>query len=47
MGKKLQNVIHFAQKEGYLHVKEDLIGDLSNINELDSDNKHNTPNLPI
>ncbi len=36
MGKKLQNVIHFAQKEGYLHFKEDLIGDLSNINDFNS-----------
>ena len=33
MGKKLQNAIHFAAKEGYLKFSKDLLGDLSNIND--------------
>jgi len=33
MGKKLQNVITFAKKEGYLKFSDDLLGDLSNIND--------------
>lgn len=36
MGKKLQNVIHFAKKEGYLKFSDDLLGDLSNINDNNS-----------
>lgn len=35
MGKKLQNVVAFAKKEGYLTFPDDLLGDLSNI--LDED----------
>ncbi len=33
MGKKLQNVVSFAHKEGYLQFNEDILGDLSNIND--------------
>lgn len=33
MGKKLQNVINFAIKEKYLEIENDIIGDLSNIND--------------
>ncbi len=33
MGKRLQNVINFSIKEGYLNVNPDIIGDLSNIND--------------
>lgn len=33
MGKRLQNVVNFAKKEGYLHFNEDIIGDLGNIND--------------
>lgn len=36
MGKKLQNVIHFAEKEGYLKFPKDLLGDLSNIKDSNS-----------
>jgi ribonuclease J len=36
MGKRLQNVINFSIKEGYLKVSEDLIGDLSNINDVNA-----------
>lgn len=36
MGKKLQNFIHFAHQNGYLTYKEDLIGDLTNINDSNS-----------
>lgn len=36
MGKKLQNIVFFAKKEGYLNFPDDLLGDLSNINEEDS-----------
>ncbi len=35
MGKKLQNTITFAKKEGYLNYNESLIGDLSNIDDED------------
>jgi len=35
MGKKLQNTISFAKKEGYLSYNESLIGDLSNIDDED------------
>ena len=33
MGKKLQNVVNFGLENNYLHVKEGLLGDLSNIND--------------
>ena len=33
MGKRLQNVLNFASKEGYMHYNEELLGDLSNIND--------------
>ena len=36
MGKKLQNFIHFAHDNGYLEYQEELIGDLSNINDANS-----------
>jgi ribonuclease J len=33
MGKKLQNIVNMAMKEGYLTVKEGLLGDLNDINQ--------------
>lgn len=36
MGKKLQNVVNFGLKEGYLSIDEDTLGDLSNINDSNS-----------
>ena len=33
MGKKLQNVISMARKDGYLDVPDHVIGDLSNVND--------------
>lgn len=36
MGKKLQNVINFGRKEGYLTCSDDLLGDLSNIKDTNS-----------
>lgn len=33
MGKRLQNVISFSKKEGYLNYNDNIIGDLSNIND--------------
>ncbi len=33
MGKKLQNVINFGLKEGYLTVEQETLGDLTNIND--------------
>ncbi len=33
MGKKLQNVVHFGLKEGYLTIDESTLGDLSNISD--------------
>lgn len=33
MGKRLQNVIYFSKKEGYLDFNQELLGDLSNIND--------------
>lgn len=33
MGKRLQNVVNFSKKEGYLDFNPELIGDLSNIND--------------
>lgn len=46
MGKKLQNVVTFSKKEGYLNFPDDLLGDLSNIEDEDaillmSDDKEN------
>ena len=36
MGKQLQNIVNFSIKEGYLHIQEGLLGDLSNIEDKDS-----------
>jgi len=36
MGKKLQNVVAFGKKEGYLNFPDDLLGDLSNIDDEDA-----------
>lgn len=36
MGKLLQNIIHMAKKEGYLHYQDDMLGDLSNIDDKDT-----------
>ena len=36
MGKKLQNMVNFAKKEGYLKFNDDVLGDLSNIEDKDS-----------
>lgn len=36
MGKKLQNVVSFAKKEGYLNFPDNLLGDLSNIEDEDA-----------
>ena len=36
MGKKLQNVINFGRKEGYLTCRDELLGDLSNIKDSNS-----------
>ena len=33
MGKKLQNIINMAIKDGYLNIPENIIGDLSNVND--------------
>ena len=33
MGKRLQNVVSFAHKEGYMSYNEEILGDLSNIND--------------
>ena len=33
MGKRLQNVINFSKKEGYLDFNPEILGDLSNIND--------------
>jgi ribonuclease J len=33
MGKRLQNIVNFAKKEGYLSFNDDLLGDLSNVND--------------
>lgn len=33
MGKRLQNMINFGLKEGYLTIQEGILGDLSNIND--------------
>ena len=33
MGKRLQNVVNFAHKEGYINFHEDILGDLSNVND--------------
>ena len=36
MGKKLQNMVNFGIKEGYLTIKEGMLGDLSNIEDENS-----------
>ena len=36
MGKKLQNIINMAIKEKYIEINENLIGDLSNVNDNNS-----------
>ena len=36
MGKKLQNLVSFAKKEGYISFPDDLLGDLSNVDEEDA-----------
>lgn len=36
MGKKLQNVVNFGLENNYLHIKEGLLGDLSNIDDANS-----------
>ena len=36
MGKKLQNFIHFAHDNGYLDYQEEMIGDLTNIEDKDA-----------
>lgn len=36
MGKRLQNMVNFGLKEGYLSVPSDTLGDLSNINDNNS-----------
>ena len=36
MGKKLQNVVNFGLENGYLKIKDGLLGDLSNINDSNS-----------
>lgn len=33
MGKRLQNVVNFGKKEGYLEFNPEILGDLSNIND--------------
>lgn len=33
MGKRLQNMINFGLKEGYLSIQEGILGDLSNVND--------------
>lgn len=33
MGKRLQNVVNFSRKEGYLEFNPEILGDLSNIND--------------
>lgn len=36
MGKRLQNVVNFAHSEGYLSFNDDILGDLSNIDDEDA-----------
>lgn len=36
MGKKMQSVINFCKKEGYLEFADDLLGDLSNVEDQNS-----------
>ena len=33
MGKRLQNMINFGLNNGYLHINDDMLGDLTNIND--------------
>lgn len=36
MGKQLQNIVNFSLNENYLHIQDELLGDLSNIEDPDS-----------
>jgi len=36
MGKTLQNIVNFSLKEGYLHIQDGILGDLSDIENSDS-----------
>ena len=36
MGKKMQSVINFCKKEGYLEFPDDILGDLSNVEDQNS-----------
>ncbi|HOP65531.1 MAG TPA: ribonuclease J [Bacilli bacterium] len=36
MGKKLQNVVAFSKKEGYLNYNDKIVGDLSNVDDEDA-----------
>lgn len=36
MGKRLQNVVNFSKKEGYLEFNQEILGDLSNIDDEDA-----------
>jgi len=36
MGKNLQNIISFSKKEGYINFQDDILGDLSNIDDKDA-----------
>ncbi len=36
MGKRLQNMINFGLNEGYLKIEQDILGDLTNINDSNS-----------
>jgi ribonuclease J len=36
MGKNLQNIINYSKKEGYINFSDNLLGDLSNIEDKDS-----------
>jgi ribonuclease J len=36
MGKKMQSVINFCKKEGYLEIDDDILGDLSNVEDQNS-----------
>ena len=36
MGKRLQNVVNFSKKEGYLEFNPEILGDLSNVNDVNA-----------
>lgn len=49
MGKQLQNIINYSKKEGYLEFDENILGDLSNLDDINpivlvADNKSNPYN---